>query len=108
MEDLNLKQIEEDSSEKCIVCNWPINRRISLEKSKKFLKGVKEWVRKNSNKKVYDKIKKKLKFLEKEMNICRYDFFQTIKEIIESKNKKLGKKFDAFLKTFDFEGSLVS
>ncbi len=103
-----MKQVEEDTSEKCIICNWPINRKISLEKSKKFLKGVKEWIKKNANKEIYKKVEKELNFLEKEMNICRYDFFRIIKEIIESKNKKLGRKFNTILKAFDFEGSLVS
>ncbi|MEM5790760.1 MAG: hypothetical protein QXP77_01790 [Candidatus Aenigmatarchaeota archaeon] len=69
---------------------------------------MKNWLRKITNEKTFCEIEKELKFFEREMSICRYDFFQGIKEIIESEDKELSKKFEIFLKAFDFGGSLVS
>ncbi|MFH8086909.1 MAG: hypothetical protein QW609_03765 [Candidatus Aenigmatarchaeota archaeon] len=108
-EDFDLKEIECDSSEKCIVCDWPINRKLTKENIKKFLEGIKSWLKENSSQELREKIEKKLKFLEnKEISICRYDFFLTVKEIIESENEELGRNFEKILKAFDFEGSLIS
>jgi len=72
------------------------------------LEGVRKWLRKNANTKVFERIAKKLNFLEKELCICRYDFFLTIKEIVEKEDKALAKKFEIFVRAFDFEGSLIS
>ncbi|MEM5794115.1 MAG: hypothetical protein QXS48_02330 [Candidatus Aenigmatarchaeota archaeon] len=104
-----MKEVECDSSEKCIVCNWPINRKLSKENIKKFLEGIKSWLKENSSQELREKIEKKLKFLEnKEISICRYDFFLTVKEIVESESEELSKKFEEILKAFDFGGSLIS
>lgn len=108
-EDLELKESEVDSSEKCAVCGWPINRRISKEISKKFVEGVKEWLKNKCSKEILEKIEKRLSFLEgKDVSLCRYDFFSLIKKVLEEEDEKLGKEFENILKAFDFGGSLVS
>lgn len=106
---MGLKEFENNFSEKCAICGWPLNRTLSKENTKKFLKGIKNWLRENSSKEILEKIERRLSFLEnKEISVCRFDFFLMIKEIIESENEELGKKFEKFLKAFDFGGSLIS
>ncbi|MEM7825539.1 MAG: hypothetical protein QW412_01615 [Candidatus Aenigmatarchaeota archaeon] len=106
---MGLKEIEGDNPERCVVCDWPINRKLSKEKVRKFLKGINNWLKQNSSKEIIERIEKRLSFLEnKKLNICRYDFFILIKETIESENQELGEKFEKILKAFDFWGSLIS
>jgi hypothetical protein len=101
--------LENNSPEKCAICGWPINRTISKENTRKFLEGIKNWLRENSSEKVKEKIEKRLSFLEnKEISVCRYDFFLMVKEIIENEDEELGKKFEKILRAFDFGGSLIS
>ncbi len=105
----SLKEFENNSCERCVICNWPINKILSKETINKLLKGVKEWLEKNSNKETFERIFERIKFLEnKEISICRYDFFSLIKEIVEDEDKKLSEGFEKILKAFDFEGSLIS
>ena len=104
-----MNKVEPDSSEKCVICGWPINRKISEEISKRFVEGVKEWLKGKCNQEVFENVVKKLSFLEgKEISICRYDFFSLIKKMLEEEDEKLGKEFESILKAFDFGGSLVS
>ena len=107
-ENFDLKETEDFSSNVCAVCGWPINKPISKEESKFLIKGVKEWLSRNSQE-VLEKIEKSLKELEKENYLCRYDFFYLIKGIIERENEQIASKFEKEVcSKYDFLGSIVS
>jgi predicted transcriptional regulator len=109
VEDLELTAAENDSSDKCVICNWPINRTISEENSRKFVEGIRQWLKGKCSQEVFDRIARKLSFLEnREASVCRYDFFLLAKEIIEEEDAELGKKFEDVLRVFDFGGRLIS
>ncbi|MEM5875020.1 MAG: hypothetical protein QXW01_01770 [Candidatus Aenigmatarchaeota archaeon] len=108
-ENLNLEKVEDNSSNVCAICGWPIQRVISKEETKKFVKGVKLWIKKFRfrKKKVFIDFLKKLE--REEHYLCRYDFFYLIKEKMETFDKKLSKRFEKEIASqYDFFGSLVS
>ncbi len=107
-ENFDLKENEDFSSNVCAICGWPINRPISRKEAKIFIKGVEDWLSKNSQE-VLKKVEKSLKELEKENYLCRYDFFYLIKGMIEREDEKIASKFEEEIcSKYDFLGSIVS
>ena len=107
-EDFSLKPEEDTTSLRCVICGWPINRPVKV---KKFYKHVVEWIERNSNGEEKEKIIHDLEFLSRvdSLAICRYDFFELIKNIIERTDVELGKRFEESVeKQYDFSGSLIS
>ena len=107
MEDFDLKPEENTQSLTCVVCNWPINRLLNV---KKIYPKILEWINENSNGNERNEVLKNLEFLGRvdKLAICRYDFFDLIKNIISRSSEELAKKFERFEKQYDFSGSLIS
>jgi len=107
-ENFDLKENEDFSSNVCSVCGWPINRVISKEEAGKFINGVEKWLEKE-NFKNENLFKALNKLKRKEHYLCRYDFFELIKNIIENFDKNVAKKFEKeIFSQYDFFGSLIS
>jgi len=107
-ENFELKEDEDFSSNVCSVCGWPINRVISKEDARKFVEGVEKWLEKE-NLKNESLFKALNKLKRKEHYLCRYDFFELIKNIIENFDKNVARKFEKeIFSQYDFFGSLVS
>jgi len=107
-ENFELKEDEDFSSNVCSVCGWPINRVISKEEARKFVEGVEKWLEKE-NLKNESLFKALNKLKRKEHYLCRYDFFELIKNIIENFDKNVARKFEKeIFSQYDFFGSLVS
>ena len=108
-ENFELKKEEMSNSERCIICNWPINRKISKENVEKFLNGILKWIE-NHKPEVKEKLLEKVSFLRgDDLPICRYDFFEIIKKFITDIDEDLGRKFESEIsRNYDFSGSLIS
>jgi len=107
-ENFELKENEDFSSNVCSVCGWPINRVISKEDARKFVEGVEKWLKKE-NLKNESLFKALNKLKRKEHYLCRYDFFELIKNIIENFDKNVARKFEKeIFSQYDFFGSLIS
>jgi hypothetical protein len=107
-ENFELEVKEDNSSDVCALCGWPINRPLSKRETQRFIKGVKEWLRKNG--KPMASIEKKLELLQgKKLYLCRYDFFHLIKDIIKDESETLAKKFEEEIASkYDFYGGIIS
>ena len=46
-EDLGISTIEDNTSDVCSICGWPINRPISIKESKSFVDGIIKWLDEN-------------------------------------------------------------
>jgi hypothetical protein len=107
-EDLELNVTEDNSSDVCAICGWPINRPISIRESKKFTEGIIKWLDENGflNEGLNSKISK---FSGKKLYMCRYDFFYLIKDIISSENEEAAKEFEEKIASkYEFGGGIVS
>jgi len=107
-EDLGLESLEDNSSNVCAICGWPINRPMSKKETKVFISGIRRWLEKNG--KLNESLSRKLRiFSQKEIHLCRYDFFYLIKDMIEGESKSLAKKFEREIASkYDFYGGIVS
>ncbi len=107
-ENFEIQENEDFSSNVCAICGWPINRVLSKNDTRMLVKGVERWLRINDG--LSDRLKKKLDRLAgRELYLCRYDFFFLIKDIIESENLELAKKFEEEIASkYDFYGGIIS
>ena len=107
-EDLELNAMEDNTSDVCSICGWPINRPISIKESKKFVQGIIKWL--DDNRFLNDSLKSKIaKFSGKKLYMCRYDFFYLIKDIISLEDEEAAKMFEEKIASkYDFMGGIVS
>jgi len=107
-EDLDLKPIEDNSSDVCSICGWPINRPINLKESKNFVEGIIKWLDENGF--LNDSLKSKIvKLSGKKLYMCRYDFFYLIKDIISIENEEAARVFEEKIASkYEFGGGIVS
>jgi hypothetical protein len=107
-ENFGLENMEDNSSDVCAICGWPINRPIDKRKTKIFVKSIKNWLEINNG--LSDILKQKLDKLErKELHVCRYDLFYLIKDIIEAEDETLADKFEKEIASkYDFNGGIIS
>jgi len=107
-EDLGISTIEDNTSDVCSICGWPINRPISIKESKSFVDGIIKWLDENGflNESLNSKISK---FSGRKLYMCRYDFFYLIKDIIGSENEEAAKLFEEKIASkYEFRGGIVS
>lgn len=108
-ENFEIEESEDYSSHLCAVCGWPINRVLSKDEVKKFVDGIEKWLEEKKINNACDVFNSLRKLKKREHYLCRYDFFQIVKGMIESLDKKLGKEFEKKIASkYDFLGALVS
>jgi len=107
-ENFGLENEEDNSSDVCAICGWPINKPIGKIETKNFTTSIKNWLEANNG--LSDSLKQKLQKLEgKELHLCRYDFFSLIKDMIEAENETLANKFEMEIASkYDFYGGIIS
>jgi len=107
-ENFELEESEDNTSEVCALCGWPINRPIVKKEVEILLGGIKDWLE-NRNR-VTENLRKKLEhFSNKEIYLCRYDFFYLIKDLISSEDVKLGEEFEREIASkYEFYGGIIS
>jgi len=107
-EDSELNAIEDNSSDVCAICGWPINRPIEKKESRKFVEGIIKWL--EENRFLTDNLKSQVaRFSGKKLYMCRYDFFYLIKDIIGSENEEAAKLFEEKIASkYEFRGGIVS
>jgi hypothetical protein len=107
-ENFGLENREDNSSDVCAICGWPINKPIERREAKNFINSIKDWLKTNSG--LSDSLKRKLeKLAGKELHLCRYDFFYLIKDMIGAENEALANKFEKEIASkYDFHGGIIS
>ena len=107
-EDLEMKAIEDNSSDVCSICGWPINKPISKFESKNFINGIIRWLKDDGF--LTDSLRSKIsKLSNKELYICRYDFFYLIKDIISSENENAAEEFEKKIASkYEFGEGIIS
>jgi len=107
-EDLELKTIEDNSSDVCSICGWPINKPISKPESRNFVEGIIRWLKDRGF--LTDSLKSKIsRFSNKELYCCRYDFLYLVKDIISSENESAAKEFeDKIASKYEFGEAIIS
>ena len=107
-EDWGEEGSEDNTSEICALCGWPINRPISKKGIRAFLDGIKSWLEKRGR--LSEILRKKLEFFSgEEIYLCRYDFFYLVKDLIGAEDEKLGEEFEKEIASkYDFYGGIVS
>jgi hypothetical protein len=107
-ENFGLENREDNSSDVCAICGWPINKPIKRREAKNFINSIKDWLETNSG--LSDSLKRKLeKLAGKELHLCRYDFFYLIKDMIGAENEALAIKFEKEIASkYEFHGGIIS
>ena len=107
-EDLELKTIEDNSSDVCSICGWPINKPISKSESRNFVEGIIRWLKDRGF--LTDSLKSKIsEFSNKELYLCRYDFLYLVKDIVSSENESAAKEFEEKIASkYEFGEAIIS
>jgi len=107
-EDFGLEECEDNTSEVCALCGWPINKPIDKKEIRVFLDGIKNWLEKKGR--LTENLRKKLEsFSGKETYLCRYDFFHLIKDLISLEDERLSEEFEKEIASkYEFYGGIVS
>jgi len=107
-EDFVFKVEEDNTSEVCAICGWPINKPMSRKESMMFVDGIKSWIRKNGI--LTKSLREKLdRLFNRKIHLCRYDFFYLILELIRNENEEMAEKFEKEIASkYDFKGGIIS
>lgn len=99
-----------DYFKRCVLCGWPINREIEERVLRNYLELIKKWLEEKGANKLASNLESSVEnMVNGGLNICRYDFFDYIKALIEKFSPVLGKKFKKeFVDKFDFKGSIIT
>ena len=110
LDEMNESQESYEDFDRCIFCDWPINRKTSGNVVKEYLKIASKWLEERNEIRIIKVLKGRMKeFVRKGVYSCRYDLLDYIAEIIGSFRPKLKEEFkERFVEKFDFKGSMIT